>query len=174
MKATLLLCDAAQVDPAGKVHILGAGWTVVGGGNGVPLPAQAVVAMVHVPWHETVRPHFLRLRLEDADGNAVLVGPPEARQPMVHEQTVVVNRPAGAPEGITLDVPVVVSIGPGERFYIRVSADAKQVRWRLAGRSGAARPGTLVLRAPRKLGAYRLYVTVGKHAAAARVKVERP
>lgn len=113
MKATLLLCDAAQVDPAGKVHILGAGWTVVGGGNGVPLPAQAVVAMVHVPWHETVRPHFLRLRLEDADGNAVLVGPPEARQPMIHEQTVVVNRPAGAPEGITLDVPVVVSIGPG-------------------------------------------------------------
>lgn len=113
MKATLLLCDAAQVDPAGKVHILGAGWTVVGGGNGVPLPAQAVVAMVHVPWHETVRPHFLRLRLEDADGNAVLVGPPEARQPMVHEQTVVVNRPPGAPEGITLDVPVVVSIGPG-------------------------------------------------------------
>ena len=45
MKATLLLCDAAQVDPAGKVHILGAGWTVVGGGNGVPLPAQAVVLM---------------------------------------------------------------------------------------------------------------------------------
>lgn len=113
MKATLLLCDAAQVDPAGKVHILGAGWTVVGGGNGVPLPAQAVVAMVHVPWHETVRPHYLRLRLEDADGNAVLVGPPDARQPMIHEQTVVVNRPAGAPEGITLDVPVVVSIGPG-------------------------------------------------------------
>ena len=29
MKATLLLCDAAQVDPSGKVHILGAGWTVV-------------------------------------------------------------------------------------------------------------------------------------------------
>ena len=125
MKATLLLCDAAQVDPAGKVHILGAGWTVVGGGNGVPLPAQAVVAMVHVPWHETVRPHYLRLRLEDADGNAVLVGPPEARQPMVHEQTVVVNRPAGAPEGITLDVPVVVSIGPG------MPLPAGRYAWRL-------------------------------------------
>jgi len=125
VKATLLLCDAAQVDPAGKVHILGAGWTVVGGGNGVPLPAQAIVAMVHVPWHETVRPHYLRLRLEDADGNPVMVGPPDARQPMIHEQTVVVNRPAGAPEGITLDVPVVVSIGPG------MPLPAGRYAWRL-------------------------------------------
>ncbi len=113
MKATLLLCDAAQVDPAGKVHILGAGWTVVGGGPGGALPAQAIVVLVHVSWHQTQRPHQLRLRLENADGRAVLVGPPEARQPMVHEQMVAVQRPPGAPEGITLDVPVVVSIGPG-------------------------------------------------------------
>jgi hypothetical protein len=113
MKATLLLCDAAQVDPSGKVHILGAGWTVVGGGVGVPLPGQAVVALIHVPWHQTTQPHFLRLRLEDADGNLVLVGPPDGRQPLVHEQTVAVDRPPGAPEGITLDVPVVVSLGPG-------------------------------------------------------------
>ena len=113
MKATLLLCDAAQVDPSGKVHILGAGWTVVGAGAGVSLPGHAVVVLVHVPWHQTTAPHFLRLRLEDADGNPVLVGPPEAPQPMVHEQTVVVRRPPGAPEGITLDVPVVVAVGPG-------------------------------------------------------------
>ena len=144
MKATLLLCDAAQVDPAGKVHILGAGWTVVGGGPGVPLPAQAVVAMVHVPWHETVRPHFLRLRLEDADGKPVLVGPPDARQPMVHEQTVVVNRPAGAPEGITLDVPVVVSIGPG------MPLPAGRYAWRLEidGASDEDWMATFHVRAP--------------------------
>lgn len=66
-----------------------------------------------------------------------------------------------------------VSIGPGERFYIRVSADAKRVSWRFAGRHGEARPGTLVLRAPRRTGAYRLYVAVGHHADTARVKVER-
>jgi hypothetical protein len=66
-----------------------------------------------------------------------------------------------------------VSIGPGERFYIRVSADAKQVGWRFGGRGGTARPGTLVFRAPRKVGTYRLYVTVGDHADRARVKVER-
>ena len=113
MKATLLLCDAAQVDPSGKVHILGAGWTVVGGGVGVPLPGQAVVALIHVPWHQTIQPHFLRLRLEDADGNPVLVGPPGEQHPLVHDQRFTARRPPGAPEGITIDVPVVVSLGPG-------------------------------------------------------------
>jgi hypothetical protein len=66
-----------------------------------------------------------------------------------------------------------VSIGPRERFFIRVSADAKRVGWRFAGRSGSARPGTLVFRAPRKPGTYRLFVTVGDHADRATVKVER-
>jgi hypothetical protein len=66
-----------------------------------------------------------------------------------------------------------VSIGPGERFYLRVSADAKRVDWRFAGRTGAARPGTLVLRAPKKPGTYRLYVSAGDHADVAKVKVER-
>ncbi len=66
-----------------------------------------------------------------------------------------------------------VSIGPGQRFYIRVSADAARVQWRLGGRSGVAAPGTLVLRAPKQVGTYRLYVSVGEHAASARVKVER-
>ena len=66
-----------------------------------------------------------------------------------------------------------VSVGPGERFYIRVSSDAKRVSYRFAGRNGSARPGTLVLRAPKKVGTYRLYVSVGSHADLARVKVER-
>jgi hypothetical protein len=66
-----------------------------------------------------------------------------------------------------------VSIGPNERFYLRVSADAKRVDWRFAGRTGGVRPGTLVLRAPKKPGTYRLYVSVGDHADVAKVKVER-
>jgi hypothetical protein len=113
VKATLILCDAAQADPAGKVHILGAGWTVVSVPAGAPLPAHSIVAIVHVPWHETDTPHRLRLRLEDADGRPVMVGPPDQLAPLVHDQLVEVHRPPGAPEGITLDVPVVVSVGPG-------------------------------------------------------------
>jgi hypothetical protein len=114
MKATLLLCDAAQVDPSGKVHILGAGWTVVSVAAGLPLPPHTVVAIVHVPWHQTNEMHRLQLRLEDADGRPVMIGPnQDTLAPLVHEQFIEVNRPPGAPEGITIDVPVVVSVGPG-------------------------------------------------------------
>jgi hypothetical protein len=113
VKATLLLCDAAQVDPSGKVHILGAGWTVVGVTPGSPLPGHCVVAILHVPWHQTNERHLIQLRLEDADGRPVMVGDPQAPVPLVHEQLIEVGRPEGAPEGITLDVPVVVSLGPG-------------------------------------------------------------
>lgn len=59
----------------------------------------------------------------------------------------------------------------GGRFAIRVSTDAPTVDWRLHGRSGTARRGTLHLRAPRKRGVYRLYVTVGKHSDSAAVVV---
>jgi hypothetical protein len=100
-----------------------------------------------------------------------------------HPLTFAAEDPAGnlsKPERIgTLTIRYVrlarhlVSIGPRERFYIRVSADAKRVAWRFGGRSGSARPGTLVLRAPKKVGSYRLYVSVGGHADKARVKVER-
>jgi len=64
-----------------------------------------------------------------------------------------------------------VAVRPGGRFAIRVSTDAPTVEWRLHGRSGVAPRGTLRLRAPRKAGAYRLYVTVGKHSATASVVV---
>ena len=48
---------------------------------------------------------------------------------------------------------------PARRFAVRVSADARRVRWRLGRRSGIARPGTLVLRAPRQKGQYTLVVS---------------
>src|SRR5205814_5138159 len=109
VKATLILCDAAQVDPAGKVHILGAGWTVVMVAHGVPLPPHSVVAIVHVPWHETLVPDSLRLRLEDADGRAGMVGPePSQLTPLVPDQLIGVRRPVGAREGISLGRPGVV------------------------------------------------------------------
>jgi hypothetical protein len=60
---------------------------------------------------------------------------------------------------------------PGTRFAIRVSTDAPTVRWVLGGRGGFARRGTLRLAAPRKPGAYTLYVNVNGHAAKAAVVV---
>lgn len=64
-----------------------------------------------------------------------------------------------------------VVVRPGHRFAIRVSTDAPTVHWRLHGRSGVARRGTLHFRAPKKPGVYFLYVFVADHAARAAVVV---
>jgi len=60
---------------------------------------------------------------------------------------------------------------PGGRFAIRVSTDAQTVRWKLHGRTGVARRGTLHLRAPRSKGVFKLYVIANGHAARAAVVV---
>ncbi len=64
-----------------------------------------------------------------------------------------------------------VLVRPRRRFALLVLADAPNVSWRLRGRYGIARPGTLHFRAPKKPGVYRLYVTAGAHAAKALVVV---
>jgi hypothetical protein len=56
------------------------------------------------------------------------------------------------------------------RFGIRVTTDAARFRWRFAGGTGEARPGLLVLRAPRA-GRYTLFVEANGHAEKARVVV---
>ncbi|MDX6439002.1 MAG: hypothetical protein QOF45_1585 [Gaiellaceae bacterium] len=56
------------------------------------------------------------------------------------------------------------------RFGVRVTTDAKTFRWRFAGRTGVARPGLLILRAPQP-GRYMLFVEANKHGARARVVV---
>ena len=58
----------------------------------------------------------------------------------------------------------------GTRFGVRVSADAP-VRWRLGAREGSAKPGLLVVPAPKQAGRYALVVRVGHHTARAAVIV---
>jgi hypothetical protein len=80
------------------------------------------------------------------------------------------NRSTGVPFAIaqvryvTLGRSRVV-VRPGGRFALRVSTDAPRVEWLLHGRHGTLPRGTLHLRAPKTPGVYRLYVTVGSHAA---------
>jgi hypothetical protein len=64
-----------------------------------------------------------------------------------------------------------VVVKPGARFAIRVSADAPTIRWKLRGRTGTAKPGTLHFRAPRSAGVFFLYVFEGTHAARCAVVV---
>jgi hypothetical protein len=64
-----------------------------------------------------------------------------------------------------------VVVRPGGKFALRVSADTPTVRWKLHGRSGTQRTGTLHFTAPKSAGVYRLYVTAGTHAAMCTVVV---
>ena len=51
----------------------------------------------------------------------------------------------------------------GRTLRVRLSADARVVRWRLAGRSGSGRPPTLRIPVPTRAGRYMLTVSVGSH-----------
>lgn len=59
------------------------------------------------------------------------------------------------------------------RFGVRYDSDAKAVHWRLAGRSGTARGGRIVLRAPKHGGTFALVVSEHGHAVRATVYVVR-
>jgi hypothetical protein len=67
-----------------------------------------------------------------------------------------------------------ISVTAGARFALRVSSDARRVRWSLARRTGLARPGTLRLRAPLQKGRFTLTVSANGHAARAAVFVVEP
>src|SRR5258708_5028417 len=58
-----------------------------------------------------------------------------------------------------------ILVRPGARFAVRVSHDSPTVSWILHGRHGTARGLTLHLRAPKKPGVYRLYLTAAPHPA---------
>jgi hypothetical protein len=64
-----------------------------------------------------------------------------------------------------------VVVKPGGAFALRVSTDAPAVHWTLHGRSGSEPRGTLHFRAPKSPGVYKLYVSVGSHAAVCSVVV---
>jgi hypothetical protein len=99
--------------------------------------------------------HRLRLAAEDRAGNVSAPGKPF---------DVVVRYVALARNRIEAKA--------GTRFGVRVSADAP-VHWRLGARSGTAKPGLLVLRAPARRGPYTLTVRVGDHLARAALIVSR-
>jgi len=118
MRASLVLCDSAVQDlGGGKVHMLGAGWSVIG-----PDPSpHAVVAFIKVGWTEANEPHKLVLRLTDGDGNTVAVPGPMSALPLEFSGNLEVGRPAGVPQGSEIDATFAMSLGPlplasGQRY----------------------------------------------------------
>jgi FlgD Ig-like domain len=66
-----------------------------------------------------------------------------------------------------------VVTAPGARFAILALSQARRLEWRLGGRSGIARPGTLRLRAPLQPGRYTLRVEANGHVKRAAVVVRK-
>ena len=102
----------------------------------------------------------------------------------VYSLQLVAFDPAGNRSARTDAIPVAVryvalgrgrvAVDAGAPFAIRVSSDARRVRWTLGGRSGFARPGTLRLLAPLQKGQFTLTVSANGHTARAAVFVREP
>lgn len=76
MRASIILADFAETDQAGKVHMLGAGWSVTG-----PQAApQAVVGFIQVPPELAEAPIVFTLRLADQAGELVEIPGPAGAQ----------------------------------------------------------------------------------------------
>ncbi len=111
IEASLLLADAAQVDPSGKVHLLGAGWSVTTS----PTAPQAVVAFIRVPWDRTNTPLEVSMELVDDDGHPVLLpsAPDGEPAPVMDFRTQLeVGRPAGVAPGTPIGSSFAVSLQP--------------------------------------------------------------
>ncbi len=103
IKATIILCDAAQADSAGKLHMLGAGWSV----TGTPTAPAAVAILLKIPWDLANTKLAMGLQLEDADGHPVVLGAPIA---MASEFEV--GRPPGLDPGSPIDASFQFSVQP--------------------------------------------------------------
>ncbi len=110
VEATLILCDAAQADPSGKMHMLGAGWSMTGS----PTAPSAVAVMLKVPWDRTNEQITLHLHLCDADGRPVTVAAPEGQEQVevAHRGNLEVGRPPGVPAGSAIDAAFAVNVPP--------------------------------------------------------------
>lgn len=116
LEATLLLCDAAVADPTGKLHMLGAGWSV----TGTPTAPSAVAVFLKVPWDRTNERIPLSLFLYDADGRQIAMDD----RPIGLQQEFEVGRPAGVDPGTPVDHAFQLSVGP-------MALDAGRYQWRL-------------------------------------------
>jgi hypothetical protein len=119
LEVQVLLCDAAVADPSGKMHMLGAGWSMTSS----PTAPCAVAVMVKVPWDRTNQQIPLTVTLVDSDGRPVeLPAPGDQTQNIKAEGIVEVGRPAGIPAGSSVDAAFALNVpslplSPGRYEY---------------------------------------------------------
>jgi len=103
----LILCDAAQAEPSGKVHILGAGWSITSSPT-----SHAVAVLIKVPWDRANERIPLKLTLLTADGFPVELPAMDGRARIEQRGTIEVGRPPGLTPGSQLDASFALNIPP--------------------------------------------------------------
>lgn len=137
MKVTMLLADSAQ-SVAGKLYVLGGGWSVTA--PGVP---HAVALHFQVPWDQSDDVHRFRLTLLTADGATVGA---ETGTPVTVEGEFQTGRPAGIKKGVPLDSTLAINIPPLQltpdaRYEWRLEVDGEMDEdWRLPFSTAPAQP----------------------------------
>ena len=121
MQATILLADAAQTDSEGRVHALGLGWSI----TSTPLPPQAVVLIIRVPWDLSDQEHTAVIELVSEDGKPVEVPGPVGEQSLRVEAQFETGRPPGIPRDSPLTLPLTFSMAGG------LPLPAGRYEWRL-------------------------------------------
>lgn len=119
IEAHVLICDFAQVDAGGKLHVIGAGWSVTSS----PTSPHALAMLFKIPWDRANERLSLRLQLLDADGRpAQLPQPDGTTGPLLAEAQLETGRPAGLVPGTPLDASLAVQfptlpLEPGRYEY---------------------------------------------------------
>ncbi|WP_148272160.1 DUF6941 family protein [Micromonospora maris] len=108
LEVQLILCDAAQAEArTGKVHMLGAGWSVTSS------PTQhAVALLIKVPWDRANQKLKLSLQLRDGDGKPVELSTDQGPASVQAEGDIEVGRPPGLAPGSMLDASFALNVPP--------------------------------------------------------------
>jgi hypothetical protein len=129
MQATLVLCDFAEVDSStGKVHILGAGWSLTG-----PAPSpHSVVAFLRVPPDRARSPIPITLRLLDQAHQVVEVQGVGGMQRLEISGQVEMNLPESWNQASTMSGSFAVNFGAlplqaGRTYMWCVEVDGKEL-----------------------------------------------
>lgn len=122
MDATILLADATNPTPDGRVNALGLGWNV----TTTPTGPAALVLLLDIDWHETDEPINVLIELLDADGHPVTPHP-AAPEPLRIQAALEVARPPGLPPGTPMRQSMGVNVAPGMQLQ-----PGQAYEWRLA------------------------------------------
>lgn len=108
LEIKLILCDAAVADPSGKLHMIGAGWSV----TGTPTIPHAVAVLIKIPWDRANQKIPYSLSLLDPDGHPVFLDADGTEVPIGRSGEIEAGRPPGLAPGIMLDAALAISFAP--------------------------------------------------------------